>query len=61
MICYQKWAIFLAVAVIMEVAQSLNSLQYLAPWFLIFAAVVINFGDFARFVSDEGQMKKGNF
>lgn len=26
-----------------------------------FAAVVINFGDFARFVSDEGQMKKGNF
>jgi NCS1 family nucleobase:cation symporter-1 len=26
-----------------------------------FAAVVINFGDFARFVSDEGQMRKGNF
>jgi len=25
-----------------------------------FAAVVINFGDFARFVSDEAQMKKGN-
>lgn len=26
-----------------------------------FAAVVINFGDFARFVKDEKQMKKGNF
>lgn len=25
-----------------------------------FAAVVINFGDFSRFVSDEGQMRKGN-
>lgn len=26
-----------------------------------FAAVVINFGDFSRFVSDEKQMRKGNF
>ena len=26
-----------------------------------FAAVVINFGDFARFVKNEGEMKKGNF
>ena len=25
-----------------------------------FAAVVINFGDFARFVKDEDEMKKGN-
>jgi NCS1 family nucleobase:cation symporter-1 len=26
-----------------------------------FAAVVINFGDFARFVKNEDEMKKGNF
>ena len=26
-----------------------------------FAAVVINYGDFSRFVADEAQMKKGNF
>ena len=26
-----------------------------------FAAVVINFGDFARFVKNEKEMRKGNF
>ena len=26
-----------------------------------FAAVVINYGDFSRFVKTQGEMKKGNF
>ena len=38
-----------------------HSRQWSAPWSPTSPAVVINYGDFARFVKDERQMRIGNF